>query len=347
MECHESNDLRYKADTNVVSILIELASTLGANKTILLQCAHLRDDELNEKHAQQQFPTLYKAAKFITQEPQFERLLAQRIANETLDPILIEALTNIHCPHKTLSILTRHFQSQFPNINLSLQGTNHFRLHIKPRTRLNHGSDELEYIVCIFGVIAALTHQGEGVQITFELYRPAKKLKPEDLLCRIFGGEVTVSEGSTRLIADHKQAYNASKGTTVSDTDHEAHRLFFNSLSSTSSLPYQPPSDLLKRLIKLLLTLTQPAHLDACAKQLSLHPRQLRRQLHASGHSFRQLSQDLMVLRAQRYLSHPSLTVDDVACCLGYENTANFRRSYMKQQSISPAQFKKSLKTNP
>ena len=80
--------------------------------------------------------------------------------------------------------------------------------------------------------------------------------------------------------------------------------------------------------------------LPAVARLLKTTPRTLRRQLRSQNTSFRQLSNELRVHVALRYLRETKMTIDDVALALGYSDAANFRHAFRRWTGRTPHEFR-------
>lgn len=80
--------------------------------------------------------------------------------------------------------------------------------------------------------------------------------------------------------------------------------------------------------------------LPAVARLLKTTPRTLRRQLQSQNTSFRQLSNELRVHVALRYLRETKMTTDDIAFALGYSDAANFRHAFRRWTGRTPHEFR-------
>jgi AraC-like DNA-binding protein len=80
--------------------------------------------------------------------------------------------------------------------------------------------------------------------------------------------------------------------------------------------------------------------LEGIAKILNTTPRTLRRQLRTQGTSFRQLSDELRVHVALRYLRETNMTTEDIAFALGFSDAANFRHAFRRWTGKTPHEFR-------
>jgi AraC-like DNA-binding protein len=74
------------------------------------------------------------------------------------------------------------------------------------------------------------------------------------------------------------------------------------------------------------------------ARYFNLSPRTLIRRLKAEGSAYQQLLDAARQQRAQWYLSHTPLTIEEIAARLGYADTSNFSRTYRRWFGVTPSQ---------
>jgi AraC-like DNA-binding protein len=90
----------------------------------------------------------------------------------------------------------------------------------------------------------------------------------------------------------------------------------------------------------LLRDVTSRPTLATVAKQLRTTPRTLRRQLQSKGTSLRQLSDELRVHIAVRYLRETKMRTEDIAFALGFSDAANFRHAFRRWTGRTPNEFR-------
>lgn len=78
------------------------------------------------------------------------------------------------------------------------------------------------------------------------------------------------------------------------------------------------------------------------AQSLNITERSLSRHLKAEGSSFSQIRTQLLKEYAEFYLTQSDLTIDAIACQLGYKDFSSFRRAFKLWFSCSPSEFRKS-----
>lgn len=111
-------------------------------------------------------------------------------------------------------------------------------------------------------------------------------------------------------------------------------------LRSKDQAPYT------QHLLALLNTREPPLPtLTQIADQLYVSERTLNRRLMNEGTSYRQLKSEITHQWAMSYLEHSNLSVEVIAARLNYQDSANFRRAFRKQQGCSPQSFRASKLT--
>ena len=76
------------------------------------------------------------------------------------------------------------------------------------------------------------------------------------------------------------------------------------------------------------------------AESLHVSERTLRRRLEAESTSFRSTFEEIRDLLAREYLAKTELTVAEIAHLLDYAETVNFRRAFVRWNSVTPSQYR-------
>ena len=84
--------------------------------------------------------------------------------------------------------------------------------------------------------------------------------------------------------------------------------------------------------------------LPAVAQQLHVSERTLNRRLKQEDISFRELRGSEQASWARRYLEQTDISIEAIACLLGYQDAANFRRAFKKRHDCSPVEFRNAQK---
>lgn len=95
---------------------------------------------------------------------------------------------------------------------------------------------------------------------------------------------------------------------------------------------------------QLLVNLMRPTSFDAIAGYLNMTTRTLRRKLHEENTSFRQLTNELKMQVAIKYLRDTDLTIEDIAYALGFSDSANFRQAFRRWTKARPREFRDILR---
>ena len=93
----------------------------------------------------------------------------------------------------------------------------------------------------------------------------------------------------------------------------------------------------------LLAKLGRQLSLEDVAAHLGVPERTLRRKLREEGTSFREILDQLRAEVAVKYLRDTRMTIDDIACALGFSETANFRHAFHRWKRSSPSEFRQTL----
>lgn len=78
------------------------------------------------------------------------------------------------------------------------------------------------------------------------------------------------------------------------------------------------------------------------AKELFMSVRTLHRLLRREGTSFREITNETLMLRAKRMLEQDAMSVSQIALELGYSDSANFTRAFRNQTGATPSEYRKS-----
>lgn len=80
-------------------------------------------------------------------------------------------------------------------------------------------------------------------------------------------------------------------------------------------------------------------------ERLAMSPRTLRRALQAEHTSFQKIYDDVRRQLATKYLCETSLTVESIAADLGFSDTANFRKSFIRITGMTPQEMRNKMRT--
>ncbi len=112
--------------------------------------------------------------------------------------------------------------------------------------------------------------------------------------------------------------------------------------------PSGPPSDLVASLETLLAGhLRRPLSMRDVAARLHVTERTLHRRLAESGVRFRDIADRVRERRATSLLRHSSLPVGEVAAEVGFGDSREFRRAYVRWTGRTPSQARRDRSTGP
>lgn len=83
-----------------------------------------------------------------------------------------------------------------------------------------------------------------------------------------------------------------------------------------------------------------PVREEMIAKSLDISTRQLQRQLHEKGTSFRALMAEIRKDHACKYLRETTLSIEEIAFKLGYSASAHFSRAFKNQVGLTPLAYR-------
>jgi AraC-like DNA-binding protein len=81
-------------------------------------------------------------------------------------------------------------------------------------------------------------------------------------------------------------------------------------------------------------------NMNAMADRLHMASRTLRRRLDSEGLTYQQLVIDFRLAMARQYLRESQLPVNEVAELVGYANPANFYRTFLRAEGMTPQKFR-------
>ena len=102
------------------------------------------------------------------------------------------------------------------------------------------------------------------------------------------------------------------------------------------------PKDLIDRLRMYLLSLpaARVPDMAVVARELGVSVRTLRRRLAESGHSYRELTEEMRGERACTMLRNPDFTLQAVADALGFADTATFHRAFRRWTGVTACEYR-------
>jgi AraC-like DNA-binding protein len=96
----------------------------------------------------------------------------------------------------------------------------------------------------------------------------------------------------------------------------------------------------------ILSNLSRPVGFEQVARCLNMSGRSLRRRLQEEGTSFGQLTDELRVQVAIRYVQDTDRSVEDIAFALGFSDAASFRQAFRRWTNATPRAYRKAKVDN-
>lgn len=94
-----------------------------------------------------------------------------------------------------------------------------------------------------------------------------------------------------------------------------------------------------KQIVEMMI-LQGNSQIESVAEACGLSPRTLQRRLTELVLNYRQLTNDLRVAIAAKWLKTTELNIHEIAYNLGYSDPSNFTRAFRQQTSASPQEFR-------
>lgn len=107
-----------------------------------------------------------------------------------------------------------------------------------------------------------------------------------------------------------------------------------NSLSDKNELTYKVARILRQNLHEMPTA-------EQVASELCLSNATLNRRLKAANSSFQQIKDTIRHQEAQRLLSNPRLSIEQIAEHLGFNDASNFAKAFKQWEGITPSQYRK------
>lgn len=184
-----------------------------------------------------------------------------------------------------------------------------------------------------FSAIGRSLHRGklDGAQIHFDFAAP----KSTGIYETIFGVEITFGAGRSQIFIPENVLDTPVRTASLSE-----HLVF-----------HRQCEEMLRRLdgaaqttadVRCLLMQSAGQFYDITqvAERLGLSERTLRRRLTAESTSFRDVLDEIRNLLAKEYLAKTELVVAEIAYLLGYEETGNFRRAFVRWNGMTPSEYR-------
>lgn len=162
--------------------------------------------------------------------------------------------------------------------------------------------------------------------------------KNVDVYKKVFGGKLFFDQPVNKLVvlASHLQlpiVTGSQDQRWLKAAEKEAQSVL-KQLTSETALQQQIKKSLLGKLA------IGRASLEEVAKEMQLNPRTLQRRLEAEDQSFRQILDEVRLVRAQNYLRDPKLSLAEIAFLLGYAEQSAFQYAFKQWTGQTPGDYR-------
>ncbi|WP_083599401.1 AraC family transcriptional regulator [Shimia gijangensis] len=165
-------------------------------------------------------------------------------------------------------------------------------------------------------------------QIRIDLPRPTAHEEVE----ATFGCPVTWEQDRLEILFEQSALITAAKGETPTTATLE------EIARERSNVTPSCFTDVVSRIMELQIA-TNGISLEGAARTINFGPRALQRRLRTEGTNFRSLANQVKASRAKEMLRVGSLSVQEVAVDLGFENSQNFSRAFRKATGLTPSEY--------
>lgn len=87
-------------------------------------------------------------------------------------------------------------------------------------------------------------------------------------------------------------------------------------------------------------------NMESMARKLFVSPRTLRRHLRDEGTTYQKLVIEFRLAMAKRYLAETQLPANEIAALVGYADSANFYRTFVAAEKLTPQQYRRRNNTS-
>src|SRR5258708_26942589 len=318
------------------SLLPRWLEDLGIQFAAVLRQAHtppepVQPERINVSAAQ--WFGLWQTLRTISDDPALGLKIRKRVRVEQYDPVRIAALS-ARSFHDSLTKLARYkglFCSEAMRVVVQ-DGL--WRVESAWITAQEAAPPLL--IDSMFAALMELGQRGSGQALYPERLEFARKPLQQALYEAYFHCPVAFSAGSNVMVYS-RQAMDQPFRT--ANPDLLAMLVPQLEVALREEAAQQNFTDQVKMLLRSRLVSKQPTIQDI-ARELSISPRTLQRQLADQGTGFQQVLEAVRREMAQQYLTASALDLNEIAYMLGYEEASSFHRAFHHWEGTSPGQWR-------
>ncbi len=276
---------------------------------------------------------ILEAASTLSGNPTFALQLGQRITIDSYDTFGF-ALMSCANLRESIELLTRYGNAFFEPGWTSETKEHGLVVRLKPL----RGTDSQQRIVTelCFSQISAIgtslyRNQLDGVEVHFQHPRPLHARRYQSSL----NAEVYFAAAHSELFLPAKLLDTPVKSANKSD-----HVVFLQQCKAL--LADMGNAEMTTTAVRQCLIQSAGEFLDInqTAKRMNMSERTLRRRLEAEATSYRKIFTEGRDLLAKENLARTNLTVAEIAHLLGYSETVNFRRAFVRWNKTTPIEYR-------
>ncbi len=320
-----------------VLILIDMVAGLGYYREVLLADTGLAESGISgigARVSEADFNAVVTNAMTLTGDPALGLHLGLRL-NLSAHALLGQAFMTCRDLGQAMELFLRYYPLLAPNLELTMEmGTRRCKL-----TVLNTPEDEYRvfYFELLFAsvlnTLRGLLNQSE---VTLTIDAPYPPPEHEDEYRKIFGDSLQFNclQGSI--------AFPTSLLAAPLPSSNPALRALYEEECARLLADLQETGSTVEQTLRLLRKLEgQYPQMPQLAQMLNLSPRTYRRRLASEQQSFQPLLDRVRAEHATHYLKNTRLSLTVIADLIGFNDTANFRRAYLKWTGHSPGEVRR------
>ncbi len=315
-----------------VLILIDLAESLGADRTALLAGTSLSTANvanIGARVSDNDFRQLVSNAQVLTGDAALGLKLGLRL-NLSAHAVVGQAFMTCQDLGQGMDLLLRYYHLLASGLHLELEEVGDQCVLTVVTNPIDHVVEfgyELLYGALINTVRGMLNSPDMAVRMEFPYPEPAHSA----VYYQVLGADVHFNFPRGRILF-HRDLLN-----TVLPSSNPVLRQLYEAECARLLADLEGEDSVVEQTLRLLRKLEgQYPQMPQIANMLNLSPRTYRRRLDEEGRAFQTLLDQVRSEHATRYLQNTRLPLSTIAYMIGFSDASNFRRAYIKWTGKSP-----------
>src|SRR6056297_270684 len=315
-----------------VLILIDLAESLGADRTALLAGTSLSTANvanIGARVSDNDFRQLVSNAQVLTGDAALGLKLGLRL-NLSAHAVVGQAFMTCQDLGQGMDLLLRYYHLLASGLHLELEEVGDQCVLTVVTNPIDHVVEfgyELLYGALINTVRGMLNSPDMAVRMEFPYPEPAHSA----VYYQVLGADVHFNCPRGRIL------FNRELLNTVLPSSNPVLRQLYEAECARLLADLEGEDSVVEQTLRLLRKLEgQYPQMPQIAKMLNLSPRTYRRRLDEEGRAFQTLLDQVRSEHATRYLQNTRLPLSTIAYMIGFSDASNFRRAYIKWTGKSP-----------